>query len=270
MVEYKITKRRPNFLVIGAQKSGTTWFHHYLKRHKDVYIPRQKELMFFDVQRNYERWGIEQYLSCFMDADSQTAVGEVTPGYLWCSTEHPEWYCMEVFRAGTPERVKEHLGVDVKKIVLLRNPIDRAVSGFLHHMRKGRIPNTATLEDYLDKLGVVHMGFYGAHLARWNEVFPKSDFHVVTYEQFFESSRVRSEILDFIGVKPLNEEELLTKEYNKGYGHIRDETGVHGADGQVIAERAVIEKLRGVYQSDVNRLVEEWGLDVSVWANDFG
>ena len=68
---------KPNFLVIGAQRAGTTWLYECLREHPEIFLPETKELHYFDL--NHEK-GYEWYFQHFEGA-SEKAIGEITPNY---------------------------------------------------------------------------------------------------------------------------------------------------------------------------------------------
>ncbi len=72
----------PPSLEIGTQKSGTTWLSSMLAQHPEVFIPKQKELHFFNISYNYDK-GIGWYRKQFSGYSGEKAVGECTPNYLW-------------------------------------------------------------------------------------------------------------------------------------------------------------------------------------------
>ena len=74
----------PNFLLIGAQKAGTTWISAMLREHPQIFLPQRKELHFFNRRDNYER-GLEWYRAQFGQHQGEPAIGECTPNYLWVS-----------------------------------------------------------------------------------------------------------------------------------------------------------------------------------------
>src|SRR5690606_33439746 len=104
--------RLPTFLVIGAARSGSTWISRNLARHPDVFIPKEKELHFFD--QRYEE-GIEAYRAYVRAATAEKAIGEATPAYL--------------HTPAAAARIRAHLP-DVKLIACLRDPIDRLYSRY--------------------------------------------------------------------------------------------------------------------------------------------
>src|SRR4051794_13012479 len=111
----------PNFLVVGAQRSGTTIFHQILLTHSEIYVPsRRKEIHFFD--RYFDR-GLNWYKSYFPPENAAarySAIGEVTPDYLAI----PE----------VPARIHATLP-NCRLIFILRNPIERAYSWYQYCRR---------------------------------------------------------------------------------------------------------------------------------------
>jgi hypothetical protein len=260
----------PNFLGIGAQKSGTTWLHRFLRSRPDVFVPKSlKELMYFDVEDRYRSWGPEGYAAYFAGRTDEPALGEVTPGYLWVSPAYPDWGPPNVFRQSIPSRVESMLGRNIKLVVILRNPIDRAISAFLHHRAAGRIPPEARISDYWNQYGITHIGFYAAHLSEWAAIFPRKHFFITTYDEFFSSSEKRSSLLVFLGAKPATGGNLASRYFNKGSGFIRDVNGTFDSRGHQIATPDEMAILRETYQPDALRLADEWALDLRSWRGDF-
>jgi hypothetical protein len=111
---------KPAFLIIGAQKAGTSSLFRYLSQHPDIRLPKRKELHFFDLQYSN---GIDWYERLFPRKKiiKRQITGEASPFYLF----HPL----------VPERVFNHYP-NIRLIVLLRNPVDRAYSHF--HMERNR------------------------------------------------------------------------------------------------------------------------------------
>jgi hypothetical protein len=119
----------PDFIIIGAQRAGTTSVYNYLNQHPAVIAALTKEVHFFDV--NFDQ-GLGWYRAYFPSYRRKSVIqrqrgrcvtGEASPYYLF----HPR----------VPRRVKAVLA-DVKLIALLRNPVDRAFSHYHHELRAGR------------------------------------------------------------------------------------------------------------------------------------
>lgn len=125
------TRALPDFLIVGAQKAGTTMLYEHLCGSPLVCRARDKELHFFDWHYNYRR-GLDWYRRCFPTQQSLEALrpahhcrgitGEASPYYLF----HPL----------APERAAAALP-EAKIIILLRNPIDRTLSHYEHAVRAG-------------------------------------------------------------------------------------------------------------------------------------
>ena len=183
----------PNFLVIGAAKSGTTSLYHYLAQHPDVFMSPVKEPNFFALEgekpsfrapgadERINRWSItdlEAYRKLFDGAAKEKAIGEASPLYLYSPK--------------APERIR-HYAPEAKLIAVLRNPAERAYSSFLHLVRNGREP----LTDFVRALRAEeeriqsnwewiwhyeNMGFYHTQLKRYYETFERGQIRVYLYE----------------------------------------------------------------------------------------
>lgn len=197
----------PSFLILGAQKSGTTALYRYLVQHPRIVASIRKEVHFFDS--NYHK-GRAWYAAHFpRDPRDGTISGEGSPYYLF----HP--HCAARIYQSFP---------DAKLLVLLRNPIDRAMSHHGHERRQGgerrsmqeafdqeleRVPaeeqrlladpradsRIHRRESYLSR------GIYAPQLARYFERFPREQILVQRYERFFAEPEAHfARVLDHIGV----------------------------------------------------------------------
>lgn len=113
----------PNLIVIGGLKCGTTSLHHYLALHPQIAMSRPKELNFFVAELNWEL-GPQWYASHFERA--APVRGESSPHY----TNLPRF-------AGVAERMRETLGEDVRIVYMVRDPIERILSHYLHNVGAG-------------------------------------------------------------------------------------------------------------------------------------
>ena len=176
----------PNFLIIGVQKGATTWLANSLARHPDIFIPPQKELHFF--HGHFDR-GLSWYQAQFDDWTGQAAVGEATPGYIY----YPE----------VPSRIRQTLGPDIKLIVSLRHPVDRAYSAFWMFLSRGIIPLEADFSTcfYGDRHGLRQRGYYAVQLRRYLDHFPRQNFLILIYEELKQDNRQTLErCFEFLGV----------------------------------------------------------------------
>jgi len=132
-ITLRTVRRRPlpQFIIIGAQKAGTTTLYDALTQHPNVVRAKAKELHYFD---NLFRLGLNWYRSCFPEAGEDSITGEASPYYLF----HPL----------APARCNRSLP-GVKIVVLLRNPVDRAYSHYQHQVRHGHEP--LSFEEAIEK-----------------------------------------------------------------------------------------------------------------------
>jgi Sulfotransferase domain len=157
----------PRFVIVGAQKSGTRWLRKNLGEHPDVFTSRS-EVHFWNREHRVTKLGLDWYREQFNGWSGEPIVGEATPGYMiW---RHQP--------ARVAARMKE-LCPDTRLIAILRNPIDRANSAMVHHIRRGRLPAGSRLVDVArertppekDRFCLVAGGWYAASLEPFLEAF---------------------------------------------------------------------------------------------------
>jgi len=194
----------PNFICLGASKSGTTTLCNILRQHSDIFIPTFKEPHFFDIPENYKN-GVKWYENNYFKNANNKIIADFTPSYF--------------FEKEAPKRISESLGTDIKFIVLLRNPVDRAYSHYLHSRRdehenltfeealkaeSARLERYQKEKDYLSLLrnSYLHQGLYGDMIERYLKYFPLKNFLFIHFEEEFlkERDRIIYKILDFLGV----------------------------------------------------------------------
>jgi hypothetical protein len=267
-------RRVPSFLVLGAQKAGTTWLHAMLGRHPAVFLPGAKELHYLDHRRNHAL-GIDWYAAHFADAPAHTVLGEATPNYLWASGEFAQEWTQDGWpgdwKHGMPERALAGLGRDLRLVVLLREPVARAVSAFHHHLQvPGRLDPDLPFTENVRRWGIAHMGFYAAHLERWLEVFPREQVHVRLFEELIADPQPGLDaICDHVGVGALPlPDDVLQRPVHRG-SRFRSDDGRYWFDED--HERLAIDHddlalLREVYAPQNERLATLLGRDLTVWA----
>ena len=182
----------PNFLIIGAAKSGTTALHQYLQQHPQIYMTPSKETNFFAFEgeeMNFQGCGdealkefsitdIATYQAQFDRVQDELAIGEACPSYLYLP------------QAAT--RIKKYIP-DARLIVILRNPIERAYANFLHIVRDDREPHqdfALALQEEATRIAnnwewfwhYKQIGFYGKQLHRYYALFPQEQIKLYLYE----------------------------------------------------------------------------------------
>jgi len=200
----------PDFIIMGTQKGGTTSLEHYLVKHPDVLSAFRKEIHYFDDgrsedEKNFSK-GIQWYRAMFpltyMKGEGKL-VGDASPLYMF----HPL----------APSRIAETLP-QVKLIILLRNPAERAISHYGHSLRNGNetLGLAAAMEAERERMRIpleqkkynhksfIHhsyqeRGKYHEQLERIFKYFKREQVFIETSERFFSDTKsVLSEILDFL------------------------------------------------------------------------
>lgn len=183
----------PNFLIIGAAKAGTTSLYDWLNQHPQIYMTPTKETNFFAFEGeeiSYPKGSIsegyldgfktsfESYMEQFQGVTNEIAIGEASPSYL--------------YHTKAAARIKYYCP-DVKLIAILRDPVERAYSQFLHHAREGfencsdfsaalREEDNRILNKWWWGYFYVDGGFYYTQLQRYFEKFDSSKIKVYLYE----------------------------------------------------------------------------------------
>jgi hypothetical protein len=196
---------KPNFLIAGAGKAGSTSLHEYLAQHPDVFMSTFKEPNFFVRGYGYEYWN--DYLALFSGARGESAIGESSTGYL-CSEESPAW-------------IKSVLG-NVKTVLLLRNPARRAESLYWWMVREGyeNAPNfaealelessrernpdfRANCREFFPDYLYFASGLYSGQVRRFLETFGNENVRIYIFEEFAKDPRaICRDIFNFLDVDP--------------------------------------------------------------------
>lgn len=162
--------RKPNLLIAGAQKSGTTWLHAQLQHHPDVFMSAKKELNYFHNGHNVpDPAGIVEYLSHFREAQDERYVGESTPHYFWRRRSDSPFSAPR--KHDTAKFIWDTLGSDVVIVISLRDPVSRAVSAYHHNFSRGRIAKGQSVFHCDPRMGLVDLGFYKRHWSHWAQIF---------------------------------------------------------------------------------------------------
>lgn len=191
---------RPTFLILGAQKAGTTWLADMLRQHPEICMPETKELHFFNKKANVAK-GLAWYETHFADCDAPVR-GEATPNYLWYP-ENPDEIEESGRIADVPQLVHDTYP-DLKFIVSLRDPVARAVSAYRTLIRGGFISPRMSILDAAHRHGILSMGDYQTHIERWFGCFPRSRFHFLIFEEDVKANRRESlrAMFNFLNVDP--------------------------------------------------------------------
>jgi hypothetical protein len=210
----------PTFIVIGAPKSGTTSLYFYLRQHPDIYLPKTKELHYFSFPElgiassgpgDAEALSglcqtIEQYKAQYQEVTNQSAIGDISPSYLYYSS--------------SAKKIFDTLGM-VKIIVLVRNPVDKAYSQYMHMVREGletlSFSEAIAAESSRRDLGWGDMwryaesSLYAEKLDEFITTFGKDNVKVIYFDDFTKNtSSILTDLLSYISVDP--KYEITTEE----------------------------------------------------------
>lgn len=193
----------PNFLIIGAAKSGTTALYHLIRQHPDVFMSKVKEPGFFANDDQYEK-GIDWYChTYFRHAEGSKARGEASTRYLASNR--------------APHRVWEDLGPEVRLLAVLRNPVERAWSLYWHLVRDGfeELTFSEALAREQDRIrdpdlirtGSLHFAYvtsslYAEQIQTWLRVFPREQLLVMLHEDLEDPRAALRRVFAFLRVDP--------------------------------------------------------------------
>ncbi|ACN15627.1 putative 3-beta-hydroxysteroid sulfotransferase (Phenol sulfotransferase) [Desulforapulum autotrophicum HRM2] len=189
-----------NFYCLGAQKAGTSTLHDLLKNHPDIFLPEIKEAAFYQDEKFYPKgrdWYLERY---FSNRSKEKIVGSVSPEFL--------------FYPWVPKRIKNEFGIDIKFIIILRNPLLRAISHY--NMSKTRdlekrdffsaLKGNPDMSDFfsLKHFSYRQRSLYSEQIERYLDLFPKENFLFFTFEEFVKNQQnVVDRITKFLGISKM-------------------------------------------------------------------
>ncbi len=180
----------PNLLIVGAAKSGTTSLHEYLKQHPDIFMSNHKEPHFLinnDIGKSRVHRAVidlQSYQNLFTEGKELKYRGESSVMYL-------------LFPEISIANIKKYLGSDVKIIIMLRNPVERAYSGYQHN-RRYNVSENLSFEEAIEKSEAryhknkqmtpatryLELGLYYNQVKMFKDNF--KHVHVILYDDYCE------------------------------------------------------------------------------------
>lgn len=231
----------PDFLGIGAQKSGTTWLWENLRCHPEIFLTTPKELHFFDW--HFER-SLRSYAGHFEPGVGKVK-GEITPGYSIL----------------TPDRIDfvHWLVPDVRLMFLIRNPMERAWSQALMNLvKKPKVPfetvSEQTFIEHIDSPRSVQRGDYIEIVDNWLARFAEEQLLIEPFEAIRDEPRaLLGRVLRHLGVDPEPDWRAFPV----------DEVIFRGVG--VPPPPRIRDHLRRIYRDDLDRLAARFGAVVEPW-----
>ena len=284
----------PNLLIVGAAKSGTTSLHNYLKQHPDIFMSNHKEPHFLinnEIGVNRIPKGInnlQDYSNLFSNGASQKYRGESSAMYL----QFPEIAIKNIDR---------YLDEDVKIIIMLRNPIERAFSGY-QHVKRYNLDEDLDFEDALEvseqryftnnnitpASRYIHIGMYNEFVRKFKTKF-KTNVHIIIYKDFINNTNQElSRLFSFLGIKDVQidfnkqymvggwkwKNDLFRKIFMKRHflkkfipfrRLIKAAFKSFATDSVEKIDDTIREKLIGIYKDDIKNLSTFLNIDLNFW-----
>ncbi|NMM47229.1 sulfotransferase family protein [Marinigracilibium pacificum] len=257
----------PDFLLIGAGKSGTTSLHNYLDQHPDIYMSKIKEPYFFalegedivppekDPYKLYDfPWAVtnlEEYNKLFEPAKEGQKKGESSTMYLYGDK--------------APSNIKKYIP-DVKIIAIFRKPSSRLYSRYLHLARENNLMGSS-FDKVLDKNSIwwlrndlVKEGFYYKHLSRYFKLFNEDQIKIFLYDDLKkEPEKVIRELYSFVGVDESFTPDVSIRFNQSGFVKNKALDKLYGTDSVIF--KSVKSAMPGVFNKLKENLVIQKGLN---------
>ncbi|MEO9965627.1 MAG: sulfotransferase [Reichenbachiella sp.] len=269
---------KPDFLIVGAMKGGTSSLAYILSHHKDIYIPKN-EIFYFSHDKNYKK-GPKWYLSKIGQAsECKKLVGEKTASYHYISK--------------SAKRIFDY-NPNMKLIWILRDPIKRSYSQFWHVQKHGGESRTfeKAIEDEVKGLTeniwnrYIARSNYSDQIENYLKFFDKEQFHFMLFEDLVKSPlQETNKVLDFLGLKSMSQEEVVNEPRNVTFVSaypklLRAARSVFGRSLPFKIIRKVLERrkpgyskmsnkakliLKPIFKEQIIRLQKLTGLNLNSW-----
>jgi len=277
---------KPNFIVIGAARSGTTSIFHYMKNHPGIVLSEIKELNFFSNEKYWSK-GSDWYERRFKSSKKNpVAIGEASTSY----TQSP-------FSPDVAERIYNY-DPDMKLIYIVRDPVERFVSQYLQRTKAGS--ETREFNELFFNLEDVFYAWQGRYyyqLSNYLSYFDKDQILVISFDEIKQDTpSVVERLFNFLGVKQYTITEESKKIYNAAgkvirknkfgifllniyHNHIEQLeipftikkiiTKIANIGGTEVTKPVLTDKQKTAlvefYRSDSENLTKEFGIETEQW-----
>lgn len=272
-------KRLPQAIVIGAKKCGTGTLRYFLRVHPQVAFSKHVEIHYFDVPWKYKN-GINWYRNQMSPSWPDQITIEKTPRYFVCGR--------------APTAIHDDISPKTKIIILIRDPVKRAVSDYLavKHMEgitkitfeNITVKSSHLTPPYTDPIyyirssfeesvldsngsiniwnGLINIGLYANHIRRWLQVFPKEQILVLDSDEFVQNPlKTLTLVEQFLKLTPFFRKKHFYLSPKKGFyclrmsGKVSCQGSSKGRKHPTV-DQSVIEKLKEFYKPFNKELVE--------------
>ncbi len=185
-----------DFLLIGAEKCGTTWLADMLRQHPGIFIPPEKEIFYFNRQffespelENFNHSKpLDWYYSFFAAAQAGRVKGEASPAYIW--------------DMAAPEKIHA-FNPALKLVAVLRDPVERAFSQYRYYIQRGVLGNVSFAQAIELRPEMLSRGMYHAQLTRYYALFPAEQILVLFFDDIKRDNQAFLHTAEaFLGVEP--------------------------------------------------------------------
>ena len=200
------------FVVVGASRSGTTSLWHYLRQHPDIYVPKKKELNFFNVNEFYEQ-GISFYENMFSGWKDQKVIGDISPLYLTTGLLYRKFRQDAYFseKDSAVRRIRSLLP-NVRIVLTLRNPVYRFYSQYKKNYYQGKDSVLRNIENHLERdlsfsgppqSNFIFANQYSSHLKHVRNFILKDNIYLMIFEEWIKDTKSALEkLFVFLDVNP--------------------------------------------------------------------
>ena len=287
----------PNFIIGGASRCGTTTLYHMLSQHPSIFMPAQKELLFFYKDSNYSQ-GQGSYEKNFSLAKAGQVIGEASPPYFH--------HGITVNKEGNHQWNEEDDSVsriasmapDAKIILSLRNPIARVQSQIWKNIWQGNETSASFSESIMEEINGkrdpadsslcwIYKNRYSIHVKHWLKHFPRENILFLVFEEWTSNPELAlREIESFLGIDPMPFKQEDAAVRNEGRSTRSSITKVimpiarklpllRGLYKRVATKRGYPEPdenikslLAEYFDDDIKALETLIGRDLSIWKNN--
>lgn len=190
-------------MCIGAPKSGTTWLYQILNQHPDIFIPKEKELHYFNAlhpetylpNQNFSK-DIAWYHSFFKDSKSAMLTADFSTSYL-----------------ADPDMAQKlfQYNPNLKILIMLRNPVARAWSHFSFLQSRGMLRSNNFFEESKRNQSILNAGHYANRIEVLIQQFTASQVKILFYEELNEPEKLIQSVIEFLQLPNFSPEGLHQK-----------------------------------------------------------
>lgn len=240
----------PNLLIVGSQKSGTSWLHRSLGYSRYIFASKVKELNFFNQRQFNAPEKLAAYRGHFPD--------EELPGVQYYMESTPHYFRLP---PTTAKNIRSLIG-SPKMLVVFRHPVDRYESAYIHHMMRGRLPYTAVIDDLTDEQRILSLGRYPEILERWWSIHPQ--LKPMIYDDLVEDPvAFIDDVMDYLGLESDIKPRKMNFRANDKFKKQR-RLGLDWDEMPSLSPR-LRQRLHEEYREDIKTLGDMLGRDLSAW-----